>query len=393
VEGRGCCDSRERRDGNVGGASVVSPKDKNQPTITSMFGSRASRQCRRLGMRGRVVGSCHSASGQSQLHSGDKNAEECGQSNAAPSQQNCDPQRNVNKDLKGTCRNSVRSNARNGGSSPSSNPQQAKASCSTDLGTDPLRRSPRKLNNSVKPVAVTASPRKQDGVMTFPTSPARPDEFPSHAVHKNGWSSGVGVFHSADEITSTAVSDSSLSLGQTQNHCGLEEKSDAQLEIILRGNSVKPEASLGCHGGSSFESCRLFEDDELFGDEKFDCQSSVTSELLENDGVASLFDVPAASNVRVKTERGSPVKTGIIASQSAPDLKGNLRNSSPSPSKQCRVDDLCQGDSDCGRRVKSEVFSPSSLHRSPSAASMPSVSPAADLSGLSPATQARLKGE
>jgi hypothetical protein len=225
--------------------------------------------------------------------------------------------------------------------------------------------------------------------MTFPTSPARPDEFPSHAVHKNGWSSGVGVFHSADE------SDSSLSLGQTQSHSGLEEKSDAQSEIILRGNSVKPEASLGYHGGSSFESCRLFEDDELFGDEKFDCQSSVTSELLESDGVVvgSLFDVPAAFNVRVKTERGSLVKPGIIASQSAPDLKGNLRKSSPSPSKQCRGDNLYQGDYDAVRSVKSEVFSPSNLHRSPSAASMPSVSPAADLSGLSPATRARLKGE
>lgn len=45
-----------------------------------------------------------------------------------------------------------------------------------------LRRSPRK-SNSAGLAAMTVSPRKQDGVMTSPTSPARPDEFPAHAVN------------------------------------------------------------------------------------------------------------------------------------------------------------------------------------------------------------------
>ena len=115
----------DRQNGLVNGRSEELPLsvDKSQPTILSMFG-RKDRQCRRLGMRGRVV-------------QRDQTAARLSPGTVSPNL--------------------------------------------PELSSE-LRRSPRK-SSSARPAAMTVSPRKQDGVMTLPTSPARPDEFPAHAVN------------------------------------------------------------------------------------------------------------------------------------------------------------------------------------------------------------------
>ncbi|KAK7092239.1 uncharacterized protein [Littorina saxatilis] len=96
---------------------------KFQPTILSMFGKTAGRPCKRLGMRGRII--------------------------------------------------------RKDETSPTALPVS-----NVSPETAELRRSPRKSSNA-RPatMALAASPRKQAGVMTSPTSPARPDEFPANVVN------------------------------------------------------------------------------------------------------------------------------------------------------------------------------------------------------------------
>ena len=223
-------------------------RDKSQPTILSMFGKK-SRQCRRLGMRGRVV--------------------HCEKNEDSP-------------------------------------PQPTLSPINVDISPEP-RRSPRKANNA-RPVAVAVPSRKHNWVVTPSTSPARPDEFPAHAVGKSC---------SATFTPSTP---------ESGRKCFTKSPMTAQL-WDLNGLTLPKVDEVGkCNGlPSPLEMPKSAEEDFGFGEQDF-----FNDQLPDLDPAADLEN--GLSRFSLKQEKVSPGQPRLTAKVSPSTTKSSGNSSSLTPS-------------------------------------------------------------